>query len=276
MVKLTNDGPRACKHVLPVPPDVIAGYQHLHTNEEIFNRKAIEAMPEAVASWYGYLAIFVTILKPDHECPDQEDEQACTARMLRLHFAIAACGTSKIVLDLGLAGYYAQAYALMRHMFETWLQMVFLRLDPSVALAWMGTSGDQHCHEPSYGRVLKGVKKWTKHEGDKVNLATVESKINQLNKGAHPSRILVEQIRGDQPGVVWLASNLGLDRLTEAMDIGTIATALLLHEAGRLFELKDDFWARFEQLHQERVAWRQAASLPGSDLEAISQVCRPT
>lgn len=276
MVKLTNDGPRACKHVLPVPPDVIAGYQHLHTNEEIFNRKAIQAMPEAVANWYGSLAIFVTILKPDYECPDQEDEQACTARMLRLHFAIAACGTSKIVLDLVLAGHYAQAYALLRNMFETWLQMVFLRLDPSVALAWMGTSGDQHRHEPSYGRVLKGVKKRMKHAGDKANVATVESKINQLNKGAHPSRILIAQVRGDEPGGAWLGGNLDPDRLKEAMDIGTIATALLIHEIGRLFDLDDDFWSRFEQLRQERDAWRQAASLPGSDLEAISQVCRPT
>lgn len=271
MVKLTRDGPRACKHVLPSPPDVISGYQHLHTHEEMFNRKAIEAMPDAVANWYGYLALYVAMLKRDYECPDGEDKQACTARMLRLHFSVAACGTSKIVLELVLAGHYAQAYALLRHMFETWLQIVYLRLDPSVANHWMGKVDDAHLHEPSYGRVLRRVQTLTKnlHQGEKTNVATVEAKINQLNKGAHPSRLLVAQVRGDEPGVAWLGGNLDLDRLKEALDLGTLATALLIHETRRLFDdLDDGFWSRIGILHRERDEWRTAASLPSGSDEA--------
>ncbi len=151
-------------------------------------------------------------------------------------------------------------------MFETWLQIVYLRLEPSVAAHWMGRSGEQHLHEPSYQSVLNGVKKRTGHAGDKANVATVESKINQLNKGAHPSRLLVAQVRGEELGVAWLGGNLDLDRLKEAMDLGTVATALLIHEAGRLFDFDDGFWARFEQLHRERDAWREAALRLDADL----------
>ena len=72
--ELTPHGPKACKHVLPSPEEVIAGYRTLHTQEEIYNRRAIEAMPEAVRNWYRHLTLYDRVMRREYEWPKSEPD----------------------------------------------------------------------------------------------------------------------------------------------------------------------------------------------------------
>ncbi|MDQ3411195.1 MAG: hypothetical protein M3509_03675, partial [Chloroflexota bacterium] len=157
MVKIDPNGLRYCKNVLPVGADVLAGYQYLHLQEAKYTMRAMEAMPEAVKNWYGYLSLYVDTIRGDYECPADEDSDGCTTRMLRLHFANGATVTSKMALDAVLAGHYSQAFGLMRHMLETWAQIANIRLNSAVAKQWMGNPdpGGAPVYEPSYGAVIK-------------------------------------------------------------------------------------------------------------------------
>lgn len=259
MVKISPDGLRYCKNVLPAGANVLAGYQYLHLQEAKYTMQALEAMPEAVKNWYGYVSLYVDTMRGDYECPDDEDSYTCTARMLGLHFANGAIITSKMALDAALAGHYSQAFGLMRHMLETWAQITNIRLNPAVAKQWMGNPGGTPTYEPSYGAVIKSLRKHATHLGEKANIQTGEGLIRQLNKGAHPSRILVAQIRTNEPGITRLGGNLNLERLREAMSIGTVATALLLHETAHLYPETDEWRSTFQRLGEERTAWHGKA-----------------
>jgi hypothetical protein len=50
-----------------------------------------------------------------------------------MQFIAVASWSAKLVLDAGLAGYYAQAYGMVRHLIETWLRLEYIRMRPTEA-----------------------------------------------------------------------------------------------------------------------------------------------
>ena len=63
-------------------------------------------------------------MRREYEWPKTEPDDEYWSWKARLNLAIVAESTAKLVLDASLAGYYSQAYGMLRHMVETWEQMV--------------------------------------------------------------------------------------------------------------------------------------------------------
>jgi hypothetical protein len=141
MVKINAHGPRVCKHVLPVSAEVFAGYRMLHMQEAHYTKSALEAMPDAVVNWYRYLTLYDRTLRREHEWPEDEPSDAYWSWSVRLNLASGTLASAKLALDAALAGYYSQAYGLLRHMAETWEQMVYLRLNEPAAKQWFSLDG---------------------------------------------------------------------------------------------------------------------------------------
>ena len=110
---------------------MLRGYLLLESDERFFTSVAFQRHERFVRVWYTYLnllregilAIGVTLDAPDGSVRTQ----------LALRFIAASGGTVKLILDAGLAGYYAQAFGLIRHLFETWLRLEYFRLRPDEA-----------------------------------------------------------------------------------------------------------------------------------------------
>ncbi len=260
MVKIAPDGPRVCKHVLPTPPEVHAGYRTLHIQEATYTRKALEAMPDAVANWYGYLTLYDQTLRREHEWPQDESSDAYWSWSVRLNLAAGALASTKLALDAALAGYYSQAYGLLRHMAETWEQMVYLRFNEEAGKQWFSPDGVQPAREPSQGTILRGIRRHGKSErGLLGNLNVVEEKVQALNKGAHPSGLMMVQVSTTTPGMRQLGGPLNEALLGACMDLGTVLMALLHHEIQHIAPVDADWETPFDALGEDRRQWQRAA-----------------
>ena len=83
---------------------------------------------------------------------------------VRLNLASGAAATAKLTLDAALAGYYSPAYGLLRHLAETWEQIVYLQLDDQAARQWFSPDGVEPARVPSKGTILAGIRKRGKAE----------------------------------------------------------------------------------------------------------------
>jgi hypothetical protein len=273
-VKLTRHGPRACKHVLPSSDEVIAGYRTLHTQEEIYNRKAIEAMPDAVKNWYGHLTLYDRVMRREYEWPKTEPDDDYWSWKARLNLAIVAESTAKLVLDASLAGYYSQAYGMLRHMVETWEQMVYLRLieEPGTGMRWFTPNGIQPARVPKQDTIRKALRKiakagklpWLTH-----NLNAIEAMVERLNKGAHPGSFTMVQASTEMPGFQQLGAKFDRELLGDCLSLGTAAMALLLCEIEWLFPDSSMWQDEFKSLQKERNEWFRAAYGEDSSVDVL-------
>jgi hypothetical protein len=245
---------RVCKPVLPVAPAVFAGYRALHTQEAKYTEKALREVPAEVAVWYRYLSLFDRTLRREHESPFDLDSDAHVAFWMRLSFMSAAAGTAKLALDAALAGYYSQAFALIRHLLETWLQMVYVRLNNRAAPRWFSSDGIKEPQQPNPNTVINGIKRLGKKEkGLLHNVEEVERLLQRLNKGAHPSALAVTQTETDNPEFRQLAANYDYELFRETWSTGTVAIAMLLHEIASTVTADEVWWDEFASIRDDRI-----------------------
>lgn len=217
-------------------------------------------MPDAVANWYGYLTLYDQTLRREHEWPEDEPSDAYWSWSVRLNLAAGALASAKLALDAALAGYYSQAYGLLRHMAETWEQMVYLRFNEEAGKQWFSPDGVQQAREPSQGTILRGIRRHGKSErGLLGNLSVVEEKVQALNKGAHPSGLMMVQVSTKTPGMRQLGGALNEGLLGACLDLGTVLMAMLLNEIQHIARVDGDWKAKFDVLREERRQWHQAA-----------------
>ena len=178
---------------------------------------------------------------------------------MRLNLASGALATAKLTLDAALAGYYSQAYGLLRHMAETWEQMVYLRLNEPAAKRWFSPDGVKPAQEPSKKTVLNGIRKLGKNEiGLLDNLDVVEDKISILNDGAHPSGLMMVQVSTATPGMRQLGANFDRGLLGNVMSLGTVFMAMLLRQIEHLVAVDTAWQSEFDAIGEERRQWHKA------------------
>ena len=190
--------------------------------------------------------------RQEHDSESTGPDDTYWSWSVRLNLASSAIATAKLILDAALAGYYSQAYGLLRHMAESWEQMVFLRLNESAALQWFSPDETSPAREPSQGTILRGIRKHGKKERELLdNLTLVEKMIGELNKGAHPSGLMMVQVSTETPGMRQLGANFNKDLLGVIMDRGTVFMAMLLREIEYIVPVEDAWQAESDALGEE-------------------------
>lgn len=219
-----------------VAADIAEGYAEFDREETVYLHRALEAFPAEIETWYRALTLLNRSLRfAGDPAPfllptaTHDDERAYQTK---LRLAGVAAGTSKMALEAILVGRYGQAYALLRHIFETWRIMVYLGIHPEMARAWLVVNGDPPVNQPGEGAVIRALRRWAKAHKD-LDLASQIDALERikatLDAGAHPTRMTVQQtFHPTDDSRVYLAA--GFDR-TQAMDtfiLGVLANIFLL------------------------------------------------
>lgn len=248
----------ACKPMLSGPSNLIAGYEAFHDQEGRYTQIALREMPDAAAIWYRYLTLFDHTLRGELESPSLELDDKHRAWDLRLRLASVACATAKLALDAALAGYYSQAFALLRHMLETWQQMVYVRFNPIAAELWFSPDGVKPAREPGTSTIVNKLRGYAKGDMELANnVAIVEKQIRHLHKGAHPSAMVVGQAAAKEPGWLYLGAKFDRRYLANVTSNGTLAMALLLHEIAHSVPVDDAWREEFNAIGKTRSRWHE-------------------
>ena len=260
MTSIDSGPPRACKPVLNAPAHVVAGYTTLHLQEAKYTGIALEKMPAEIAVWHRYLTLFNRTMRREHISPSDNQDDARTSWGLRLSLASASAASAKLALDATLAGYYSQAYALIRHMLETWQQMTYVRLNEPAASQWFSPDGVREPRQPNQNTITTGIRRFGKNDPMALhNLRAVEKEISDLNKGAHPTVLAVMQTDTPDPELRQLGANFNPELFWRTWSIGTVALALLLHEIAQIVEVDVDWWTEFDAIRAERTRLHELA-----------------
>jgi hypothetical protein len=258
MTPRSDTGLRACKPVLSAPERVVAGYRTLHLQEAKYTGIALREMSAGIEVWHRYLTLLDQTLRGEHDSLSEGLDDAHVAWTLRLALAGAAAATAKMALDAALAWYYSQAYALIRHLLETWLQMLYIRLNNHAAWQWFGTETRPEAQEPSQNTIINGIKRRGKGDWRLLNnLKIVEEKLRALNSGAHPSALILAQLDTGKPGFRQLGANFNTDLLRYTLSIGTVALAMLLFELTESVPVDAAWWDEFEAIREARTRWHE-------------------
>lgn len=250
----------ACKPMLEGTAELIAGYKAFHDQEGKYTAIALAEMPAPVATWYRYLTLYDRALRREHASPSTTLDDHHRAWDLRLRLASTAAATAKLALDGALAGYYAQAYALLRHLLETWQQLVYVRVNPAAARQWYSPDGTRPPREPSAGTIANALRKQGTCDRELGrNAAAVAGLIVEFHKGAHPSGLAAAQPNTGKAGFLQLGANFDRRSLENVMSKGTAAMALLLHELARTVPVDDGWQDEFAAATEARSRWHEPA-----------------
>ncbi len=259
MGKVSEGGPSseprnyAVKPLLPGPPDLIAGYRVLHDQEAKYAQIALREMPGAVAVWYRLLTLYDQAIRREHEFSG--DDQDLPAWHLLLYLANVAGGTSKLVLDAALVGYYTQGFALVRHMLESWRQMVYVVIRPGEAHRWFKGPDGSNPREPRENTISNAL---LQHSTDKDLVRQVNHTIKALRKSAHPSGLAFGQTQTGREGFAQFGANYQRELCVRLIDWGTFATLILLREVSRAVPVSDAWLAEWQAVAKERARWLAA------------------
>lgn len=240
---------RALGHVdgRPLPElqeSTLVGYHALETEERKFTAHALINHQEFVLAWHALLSAFhrAVVVKRLHN----RGASTTLDHLLRLQFIAASVGTAKLVLDATLAGYYAQAFALVRHMLETWMRLEYLRLNPESATRWyVQDDGAPPC-PPNEGTVHRFLRS---NAGNNRELyERVIKMIESLNVMAHPSQHTLQQTVGVHPTKINVGANYDPDLCAKALHEGGHALHRILEHFSLLSDLPGDWVQRIDEI----------------------------
>ncbi|MGI8644470.1 MAG: hypothetical protein ACR2LS_10185 [Thermomicrobiales bacterium] len=216
--------------ILAGPDDLLLGYLTLDREERRFTEHALAQHTAMISNWYQLLALFRRAIAAIEPSPN--GEPSSEGRVLRLQFIAASGGTMKLVLDATLAGYYAQALMLVRHLFETWLRLEYLHIRPDMASAWYEGENGKEPKPPNYGTILKTIRR-----SCGSNLRPLVEKVNatvtHLNSMAHPSPYILQQTVGVRDNQHNVGANYVEDLCVYSLHEGLSATRLIVTQLQR-------------------------------------------
>lgn len=215
-------------------------------------------MPGAARCMYRYVTLFDGMLRGDLECSDDTQTQLISCQ-LRLRLAVTAVSSTKVSFDLALAGYYSQAFAILRHMLETWQVMAYLRVCPESWRLWYPSPNGNPPNPPDQQTMANRLRRpGVGFPEIRTNALEVERLVRGCHAGAHPSILAMSQPETGVNSQMQLGGNFNRRYLRDWYSVATAASALLVHEIE--FTVARDQWYKreFEELALARNAWFDA------------------
>ncbi|CAN5379057.1 hypothetical protein BH09CHL1_BH09CHL1_29650 [soil metagenome] len=176
----------------------------------------------------------------------------------------SAFATSKQALDAVMAGYYNNAYSLIRHLLETWRRSVWIRVDPAHALpafelpteSPVGADGipRKNRGDPDTKEIVAGITKHGEDEDRKI-LDAVWAGITHMHVGAHPGGESLVQTRGNEDHLRVLGPNYQRYPCMFALKWGLAANLWLFSEISRLGEQPLNWWQENAAIFELLAAW---------------------
>lgn len=234
--------------LLPADEELLGGYLTLEREERRFSAFAITQHPDLVLAWYRYLTLLEQGVKNTNSTPTHN---FTTQHQMAVHLICVGAGTAKLILDAGLAGYYAQAITLIRHLFETWLRLIYVQLRPEMASTWFVGSKGQDAKPPGENKIHSYLMSHTK--GDlKKTVRMVIRNLQNFNLMAHPTHMTFQQTVGLQEGRFNVGANYDAELCVYVLHEGASALRLNLTTMQDFFPQPVEWLQEFRSIEQEQ------------------------
>ncbi|MDP9472571.1 MAG: hypothetical protein M3Q71_18220 [Chloroflexota bacterium] len=247
-----NNRPVAVRPVLAASDELLVGYLVLEREERRYTEHALSQHGAMVAHWYRLLTLLWFAVESAAPPPDERPRSLDS--LLRIQFIAAAAGTAKLVLDATLAGYYTQAFALIRHLLETWLRLEYLHARPDMAEHWYVGEDGRPPRPPGEGAIRKEVYRAANGDRRQVINRVIQT-IDKLNVMAHPSPHTLQQTIGVHPNQYNFGANYDAGLCVGALHEGQGALSLIL--------------AAFNQDAPQSEAWRDELRAAQTDYRPV-------
>lgn len=224
--------------ILDVSHELLDGYLLLESDERQFTALALSEHSDFVALWYRYLNLLKLGVRGDGKW--REAPELSVRDQLAIRFIAIASGTAKLILDAGLAGYYTQAYSLVRHLFETWFRLEYIRMRPDEAIKWFASDDGVERYPPKEGRIHSYVESHA-DKNLKPTVTMVKERIAQLNKMAHPSEQIFQQSVGITANVFKFGANYIPDLSVSVLHEGASGLRFILRALNDVLPQSDEW-----------------------------------
>ena len=195
----------------------------------------------AVSEWLFALELFAFAFAPDREFNTgavEEDRVPDGAYALRLQLLALSGRSAKPALDLLVAGYYTEAWALLRSMLEGWARCVYVRLRPEEFVRWYAPDtyprgDDPRKREANWGEIASVIRTQGA-DGDRVLFEEALLRWELLNMGANPSGEGITQIHEDDLRVGMFTPKYHAGLCAHTFSHGVFVQRALLGELAKL------------------------------------------
>jgi hypothetical protein len=197
-------------HSLPGQPDALTvGYGDEEHREAAIREMTLRQHSPAISEWLFALHLFAVAFDPERDYDRGEmgdDRVSRGAFELRLQFLALAGRAAKPALDLLVAGYYTESWALLQAMLEEWARSVYIRVKPEEFVRWYEAdmepmSVEIHRREPNWGEIASIIRRF----GAETDRAVFEEALLRwqlLNMGSKPSGEGITQIHDQDSRIV--------------------------------------------------------------------------
>ena len=166
----------------------LEAYAYTEFRDNEIRRLSAGAHHDTIALWLWGMRLFEGAFSEGllYNCgvPDRKSDE-CEAYWDRHSLLSLGARGAKPALDLLLAGYYVESWAVERTMLEAWIRAVYLRLQPAEHRRFREYANPREC-EPPWRDAAKAIRL----HGDEVDVAQLDQaqlRWSFLNIGAHPS-----------------------------------------------------------------------------------------
>lgn len=182
-------------------------------------------------------------------------------------------GTAKLTLDATLGGYYSQAAVLTRHLLGTWHVLAYVWTTPAAARNWFDLAAGRKPIVPKPPTIVNGVRLAARSTDDaelKNNIDVVDNLTKVLDEGALPGWMAAAQPSVSVAGFEAFDDYARREWLLKALSQGTVAIALVLHEAARTMPIDQDWRDEFNAIAAIRSQWH-TGTLPKRSLRELRE-----
>lgn len=251
--------------ILHVSHEMLDGYLLLESDERQFTALALSEHRDFVALWYRYFNLLKRGIRGNGK--PREAPELSVPDQLAMRFIAVASGTAKLILDAGLAGYYTQAFGLVRHLFETWFRLEYVRMRPDEAVRWFVSEDGTDRFPPNESVIHSYVERHAENLR-KPTVTMVKERISKLNKMAHPSEEIFQQSVGVSFNVFKIGANYIPELCVGVLHEGGSGLRFILHALNDVLPQSEE-WEdvlRETEVKHGRILEREKQRLAENDI----------
>ncbi len=256
------------------PDNLTEGYYELEKSERNTTLEALRQHKEPAALWYRALTLYWRGMLGTWDFSDV-DEDMSRLRVYGLQSQLLGLGitSAKGALDMLLAGYYSIAFASIRHMLETYIQYLFVAVEPEAASRWYRQSDDvdTQARTPGCRQMVDTIKA----RFDLVPPAFVDEVYEAwalMSKGSHPTGEGIVQTVGDDEGEFFVVGAIyNREFCLTGFDHGLFAVVNLLTNLVGLRPQSNDWKGDLGVLQGDISEWRKSAAADEQVVSGVAQ-----
>ncbi len=231
--------------MLKVADATMAGYRRFEDEDQFFRIQTFIEHRDLVSCWIHFLDLYHRTIEAQNANPDMPkaaSQAGAFALQLQFRLYALAGGTAKMVFDAACGGFYVQAYALCRHLLETWVRIVYVVAQPDMAAKWFDVKPDDPSHKPPKDNTMQtAIRRSPRTKHAVSGLDMVIANIERYNDLAHPGEKTLGQTVSIHADTFQIGGNYNREFAIGALHEGAGALRILLQAWAHIVPQSDEW-----------------------------------